>query len=214
MAHHPWAPVFRPRKGVVFWCDTVLTAGPAAAMHAIALHRRDGSIRAWTLVDADGYDELSAFRWYLTAAGYAVRNPPQGSVPGPKRQVELLHRRILGLGRGDKAEADHINGFRLDNRRANLRVATHAQNAQNRSGPTVRSATGVRGVSFDRRRNRYAVQAYTGGRQFHGGRFKTLAEAEAAAIALRRELLPFSAADQPSEPEKKDSGSGAGGDGA
>lgn len=43
-----------------------------------------------------------------------------------------LARRVLGLGRGDPLQADHINGDRLDNRRENLRIVTFAQQMQNK----------------------------------------------------------------------------------
>lgn len=43
-----------------------------------------------------------------------------------------MHRIILGLERGDLREGDHINGDGLDNRRNNLRIATHSQQMQNK----------------------------------------------------------------------------------
>ena len=49
-----------------------------------------------------------------------------------------MHRLILGIT--CDSQGDHINGDGLDNRRANLRPVTHAQNMQNRrgNGPTFK----------------------------------------------------------------------------
>lgn len=52
-----------------------------------------------------------------------------------------MHRVILGAPKG--LLVDHINGDGLDNRRANLRLATHSQNLMNR---TTTSSSGFRGV--------------------------------------------------------------------
>lgn len=42
-----------------------------------------------------------------------------------------MHREILGLQKGNKLEGDHINYRTLNNRRYNLRIVTHQQNAIN-----------------------------------------------------------------------------------
>jgi hypothetical protein len=52
---------------------------------------------------------------------------------------------------------DHINGNRADNRIANLRLATRQQNMGN-SKPHRDSASGFRGVQFDKRRGRWCAR--------------------------------------------------------
>lgn len=56
-----------------------------------------------------------------------------------------MHRAILGLESGDKRTGDHINHNTLDNRRPNLRIATVAQNCQNRK-PHRNNKLGLKGV--------------------------------------------------------------------
>jgi hypothetical protein len=73
-----------------------------------------------------------------TGAGdyaYAVRRT--------RGRVELLHRVVTDCAGG--MVVDHINGDRLDNRRANLRVCTHRNNMRNRVRH-VNSSTGFKGV--------------------------------------------------------------------
>jgi hypothetical protein len=79
------------------------------------------------LVDDEDFDSLSKHRWYALKTKnsfYAVR-----SVGNPTTLV-LMHREVLPVGRG--YVIDHINSNTLDNRRANLRSATHRQNMAHR----------------------------------------------------------------------------------
>lgn len=68
-------------------------------------------------------------------------------IKGGSPVVIRMHRLILGAPPG--VEVDHINGNGLDNRRANLRIVTHAQNQQNRHALT-KNTSGCRGVTFHR----------------------------------------------------------------
>ena len=146
----------------------------------IPLRARNGMVRAWTIVDPGDYAWLNKNRWCLNTSGYAIR--------GSRPQLRM-HRVLMGLAPGDEREVDHINGERLDNRRANLRILTRAQNLQN-----VRSARGsasrYRGVW--RNRNYWVAEVQSGGRRYFLGRFVSEEEAGRAAAACRAELLPFS----------------------
>ncbi len=87
----------------------------------------------YSAVDISDYQNLCQFKWYVRKKRhdfYACRShtPVRG-----ERQVWVdMHREILGLSKGDGLFADHVNGDTLDNRRANLRVASSSQNAANR----------------------------------------------------------------------------------
>lgn len=79
---------------------------------------------------------------------------------------------------------DHANRDRTDNRLANLRLATHADNLRNcKLRPD--NTSGVKGVSFDRSRGKWTAAV---GR-VKLGRFDTLADATAARQAAAREAF-------------------------
>ena len=81
----------------------------------------------YAIVDAADYEWLCRYKWHAyydrSTKGYYVRSSRCGS----------MHRVILGLTEGDIREGDHANGIGLDNRRGNLRTATHRQNLSNRT---------------------------------------------------------------------------------
>lgn len=157
----------------------------------IPLRRRDGTLRAHAIIDAaDAH--LTKYRWCLHNMGYAVRNV---CVDGTT-SVVLLHRSVLGLTPGDGLQADHKNRDKLDCRRSNLRVGTHALNAQNVSGHTNRSSK-YRGVSWDTQRKSWVSSVRLDGREHHLGRYETELEAADVASAWRRKHMPFAVEDQP-----------------
>ena len=100
------------------------------------------------LVDDDAVDDLSRFRtWYLVVLrGKAYAR----GFDRLSKKREFLHHaayfgRILMLYSG-RDMLDHINGDGLDNRRANLRMATPQQNIRNRK-PRSGTASGLKGVT-------------------------------------------------------------------
>lgn len=78
-------------------------------------------------------------------------------------------------------EIDHCDGDGLNNRWLNLRPAEHQQNSYN-TKLRVDNKTGVKGVSYDCSRGKYAVDL--NGRHF--GRYATLHEAKAVRERLAR----------------------------
>lgn len=81
-------------------------------------------------------------------------------------------------------QIDHINGIRTDNRIANLRLATLAENRRNR---ICIGKLGKKGVTLTASRCRYRSRIAVNGQRHHLGYFDTPEEANAAyAVAARR----------------------------
>ena len=76
-------------------------------------------------------------------------------------------------------QIDHINMDRSDNRFANLRQANNAQNNQ-RSKARADSKTGVLGVSWHKKANKYIAQIRHLGKQSYLGLYDSISDAAAA----------------------------------
>ena len=63
---------------------------------------------------------------------------------------------------------DHINHNRLDNRKQNLRLCTQGENLRNKK---------VKGVTFDKRRNKWYARIMINRKNLHLGSFDTKEEA-------------------------------------
>lgn len=155
----------------------------------IPLISRDGSVKAYAVIDASDLYLVSdtTWRWCVGYAGRAFGGPP--------RRVRFIHRVVLGLpdtgvcGTGDR-EVDHINRNRLDNRRCNLRIVSHRHNMQNKPSYTG-SASQYRGVSWDSQRSLWRARVTVDGKQYRLGRFASEAEAGEIARQARLRLMPF-----------------------
>lgn len=139
------------------------------------------------LVDAADFDALSVHAWRAERTGrkfYAIADIDGATV--------YMHRVLLGLPVGDPRMGDHGNGCTLDNRRANLKIATAVQNAW--SGVRARrNRTGFSGVTLVRATGRYQARIYIDGRRRSLGYFPTAQEAasayEARAAAVQAAIL-------------------------
>ena len=92
-------------------------------------------------------------------------------------------------------------------RQPNASAPGHQQSGQAESiGSTAQQPSGVRGMSWEKRRNRWVVTVWHQGRMHWVGRFKDLAEAEAAAITERNELFTHNDLDRGPTNRLRDSG--------
>jgi HNH endonuclease len=106
-----------------------------------------------------------------------------------KRRAILCHRAAFAIfhGRWPLAELDHVNGDPADNRLANLREATHAENAQNKKKRPSRS--GIRGVYRDGAQ--WIAVIGLNNKRIHLGFFATPKQAHDAYLSARQALFTF-----------------------
>lgn len=125
------------------------------------------------VVSPEDFDALAKFKWHAFRCGrttYAKRNTRDGS-------SGLMHRVILGLA-NPKQDVDHANGDGLDNRRANLRLATRAQNNANQR--KTRGSSKFKGVSWSTEKKRWQAIIRPGRKSHMLGRFETEEDAARA----------------------------------
>ena len=167
-----------PRPPIVMIDDGAAAMIPLRAPHSDA--------PMYTVIDAADIDVVTRWRWGLTRNGYAEHC---GRVNGRFHKV-LLHRLILGLDRNDGRQCDHIDRDRLNNRRANLRIATPSENAHNRA-PT---STHV-GVTWNPKGKNWKAGIVVRGQLHHLGYFSDRHEASNAVQDAKAYLVPRMAAE-------------------
>ena len=87
-----------------------------------------------------------------------------------------MHREILNAPAG--VLVDHINHNGLDNRKANLRLATRAQNCWNRKKPKMRKcASRFKGVGWHKGNKKWVSRIRFNGRRISIGYFNDEVEA-------------------------------------
>lgn len=92
-------------------------------------------------------------------------------------------------GRWPEDEVDHIDGEKTNNRWANLRDASRAENMQNERKARTSSSTGILGVSLFR--GKFAASIKTDGKKKHLGFFDTPEEASAVYRSAKKEQHKF-----------------------
>lgn len=118
------------------------------------------------LVDDDDFERLNKHKWFSDSFGYAVRR----MTIGKKKQIVIRMHREIFVEIDANTHVDHINGNPSDNRRANLRACTHAQNCKNR-GKGKNNTTGFKGVSFEQ--GAWVAKIMKDGKSFYLGRHES-----------------------------------------
>jgi hypothetical protein len=121
------------------------------------------------IVDDDDLPVVSRMKWYAKRKVGNTYALAKGGI--------LMHRVIMGAGRGQIV--DHIDGNGLNNRRGNLRFATHSQNSQNRKLPK-NNTSGAKGVYWDKSKNAWRARIWAHGEEFFLGTYASIDAASAA----------------------------------
>lgn len=142
------------------------------------IRRASGDVHT-ALVDVEDYDRVVRYgKWSYHSEGYAFYQTPRIS-------RVYMHRLILGLTRGDGLFVDHINGNKLDNRRANLRLLSKARNTYNQRELNERGTSRYRGVLWDKHRSMWRAETRVDGKPHYLGRFSTEQHAYDAVVQFR-----------------------------
>lgn len=132
--------------------------------------------------------ELSAHNWFSSECGkgmYAARMVVREGRRGSLHMHRVIAERMGLDTRGQIV--DHINGNGLDNRRANLRLASKAVNARNARLPSS-NTSGCKGVSFYRKTGKWRAYIKHNGKTYWLGVFTDKEDANQARLQKEREL--------------------------
>ena len=136
----------------------------------------------WFTSDARLSQEAKRNSWNARHAGREAGCPDKDGYIRLSLMYQRIpaHRAVWAIHHGEwpKGVIDHIDGNRVNNRIANLRDVTNAENLRNRH--RVRSNSGVLGVSFCQRAQKYLASISVSGKPRHIGLFVDLEDAKAA----------------------------------
>lgn len=133
----------------------------------------DNLIVAISVDDAD----LAKYPWHakiMSGRPYACRNYGVRFYSGAMHRI--IMERMLGRKLGKLERVDHADNNPLNNRRSNLRLATTSQNCAN-TKIYKNNTSGVKGVSYFKRENRWQATITYQRKFIHLGYYKTFEEA-------------------------------------
>ena len=119
--------------------------------------------------DLNDYDKIKNYYWHENAYGYIE------AYKRPQKSIILLHRLIMGVD-DPKLVVDHIYHKLYDNRKSELRITTKHNNQLNHKVAS-NSKTGVTGVMYYPKTNRYIARIKYNGKNYHLGYYKDFNEA-------------------------------------
>jgi hypothetical protein len=124
-------------------------------------------------VDYDDFiNHVMGYKFAMSNVGYVMYSSTKDGL-----HCKLLHRIIMNCPEG--MMIDHIDHNKLNNMRSNLRIVTHQQNDMNRS-KTKRNKSGVIGVHWSKRDNKWWARIRLNNKTIHLGYFDNLENASRA----------------------------------
>jgi len=161
------------------WLDRIC-AWPVTAYrrwkYGYEFRRIDLGNGRWTILDSEDYYRLGEFKWTIGGHGkkfYAVRIV----IAGDEIKTIRMNREIMNAPEG--LVVDHRNGDSLDNRRENLRLATQAENMQNRRKRKNTTSRYI-GVWFAKEKGKWESRIRQDGKKIYLGSFDNEADAAKA----------------------------------
>ena len=157
----------------------------------INISNLDSTIEHWGSID--GYLNYQVSWWgrvVNTKTGRILKNSvgshgylQVGLSKNGKLRTRCIHVMVAQtwvLNPEDKKCVDHIDGDRTNNHYENLRYATYFENGGNRKKQTGNSSSIYKGVSWNKKSNKWSVQIRKNGVKQHLGYFESEQEAGGA----------------------------------
>ena len=144
----------------------------------------------YTIVDVEDYEKLAKYKWFAVRSErgyYAVRMTKAKKGSRVRQKGVRMHRAIMGVPEGKIM--DHINHNGLDNRRANLRVATRRENTWNKRKQRGNCSSKYKGVTWLKSMGKWQARIVCKGRAIFLGYFDDEKAAERAYDAKAAELF-------------------------
>nr|DAF31792.1 MAG TPA: endonuclease [Caudoviricetes sp.] len=166
------------------------SAARGAGLNALERKRKTQFITQKEIMEYLEYDPETGLFTAIKSHGTLWRS---GKLVGHKNQEGYITITLLGKIRKahrlawiyvygediDGYEIDHVNGDKSDNRICNLRISSHQQNMFNMKKKST-NKSGVKGVHFDKRCNKWRAQTSINRKRVHIGLFNTIEAAEKA----------------------------------
>ncbi len=127
----------------------------------------------YAIVDPEDYEKLIGYNWFAVKdlhTFYAQRNENGKTIK--------MHRQIMNPPPG--RFVDHENHEGLDNRKANLRIATPAENSRNRKKQSSKSSSRYKGVYLAKETKKWRAAIYHNNECIHLGYFENEEDAAKA----------------------------------
>jgi hypothetical protein len=123
----------------------------------------------FTIVDPADFYRLNNFYWLTCGKNDNLYAARLIRTPTGRLNTILMHKEILNAPPG--LLVDHRNTDSLDNRKANLRLATHSQNSCNSRRDKSNTYSRFRGVSFSKRKQKWFAAIRANGKKIWLGYF-------------------------------------------
>lgn len=126
--------------------------------------------------DKEDYDLIKNHCWHIHKSPYQTNKYVVANITLGKNLSTAIKMHRLIMGYPDGMVIDHINHDGTDNRKANLRIVTQAQNAKNMALP-INNSSGKTGVSWDRTKQVWVANIRVHNKQKFLGYYNDINEA-------------------------------------